>query len=296
MDNRETVANLITLYSGQNRVVTIPSLYLELLGDYNTAVMLNQLIYWSDRSNRTDGFFFKSYKEWESEVYLSQYQVKKSIDKLKKLDLVETKLKKSYGVPTLHYKVDMEEISKWIIKKLDNRISRNLINDYEETSYSLTKNTTENTTENTNKVDDTGNNVTDELPEVTKSYTEKEKEKELELDTDTENKKRSGNDHITQSLSLIQENYFNQITPIKLESLTTEIEQLGENAAGIISVAIDYTKEKGKNLNYLTKVINNWADDNVKTVEDAKAKINGNSQKQSNSWISDELEKLRGEK
>lgn len=145
-------------------------------------------------------------------------------------------------------------------------------------------------------MDQEGNNVTDELPEVIKSYTEKEKEKELELDTDTENKKRSGNDHITQSLSLIQENYFNQITPIKLESLTTEIEQLGENAAGIISVAIDYTKEKGKNLNYLTKVINNWADDNVKTVEDAKAKINGNSQKQSNSWISDELEKLRGEK
>lgn len=288
MDNRETVANLITLYSGQNRVVTIPSLYLELLGDYNTAVMLNQLIYWSDRSNRTDGFFFKSYKEWESEVYLSQYQVKKSIDKLKKLDLVETKLKKSYGVPTLHYKVDMEEISKWIIKKLDNRISRNLINDYEETSYSLTKNTTENTTENTNKVDDTGNNVTDELPEVTKSYTEKE--------LDKENKKRSGNDYITQSLSLIQENYFNQITPIKLESLTTEIEQLGENAVGIISVAIDYTKDKSKNLNYLTKVINNWADGNVKTVEDAKAKINGNSQKQSNSWINDELEKLRGEK
>lgn len=145
-------------------------------------------------------------------------------------------------------------------------------------------------------MDQEGNNVTDELPEVTKSYTEKEKEKELELDTDKENKKRSGNDHITQSLSLIQENYFNQITPIKLESLTTEIEQLGENAVGIISVAIDYTKEKGKNLNYLTKVINNWADDNVKTVEDAKAKINGNSQKQSNSWISDELEKLRGEK
>ena len=291
MDNRETVANLITLYSGQNRVVTIPSLYLELLGDYNTAVMLNQLIYWSDRSNRTDGFFFKSYKEWESEVYLSQYQVKKSIDKLKKLDLVETKLKKSYGVPTLHYKVDMEEISKWIIKKLDNRISRNLINDYEETSYSLTKNTTE----NTNKVDDTGNNVTDELPEVTKSYTEKEKEKELELDTDTENKKRSGNDHITQSLSLIQENYFNQITPIKLESLTTEIEQLGENAVGIISVAIDYTKEKGKNLNYLTKVINNWADDNVTTVEQAKEKINGKPSKFKNDWIEQALKELEND-
>ena len=181
----------------------------------------------------------------------------------------------------------MEEISKWIIKKLDNRISRNLINDYEETSYSLTKNTTENTTENTNKVDDTGNNVTDELPEVTKSYTEKE--------LDKENKKRSGNDYITQSLSLIQENYFNQITPIKLESLTTEIEQLGENAVGIISVAIDYTKDKSKNLNYLTKVINNWADDNVKTVEQAQEKINGKPSKFKNDWIEQALKELEND-
>lgn len=271
MDNREMVANLITLYSGQNRVVTIPTLYLELLGDYNTAVMLNQLIYWSDRSNRTDGFFFKSYKEWEEEIFLSQYQVKKAVDKLKKIGLVETKLKKSYGSPTLHYKVDIEEVSKWIMKKLDNRISRNLINDYQETSYSLTKNTTKNTTENT----------TQHTENKLKSDNSKPKDKKI-----------NDKDPVTKSLSLIQEKYFSQISPIKLESLTPEIEKLGDNAFEIISIAVDYTTSNNKNLNYLTKVINNWADDNVTTVEQAKEKVNGKPKRDNNDWIENALKEL----
>lgn len=126
------------------------------------------------------------------------------------------------------------------------------------------------------------NNVTDVLPEVTESYDDEEKE----------NKKRSGNDHITQSLSLIQENYFNQITPIKLESLIPEIEKLGDNAFEIISVAVDYTTSNNKNLNYLTKVINNWADDNVTTVEQAQEKVNGKPKRANNDWIESALKEL----
>ena len=274
MDNREIVANLITLYSGQNRVVTIPTLYLELLGDYNTAVMLNQLIYWSDRSNRTDGFFFKSYKEWEEEILLSQYQVKKAVDKLKKIGLVETKLKKSYGSPTLHYKVDIEEVSKWIMKKLDNRISRNLINDYQETSYSLTKNTTKNTTENT----------TEHTENKLKSDNSKPKDKKI-----------NDKDQVTKSLSLIQNKFHNQVSPIKLESLIPEIEKLGDNAFEIISIAVDYTTSNNKNLNYLTKVINNWADDNVTTVEQAQEKVNGKPKRANNDWIESALNELKND-
>ena len=271
MDNKQIISNLIISYSGQQRTINIPVLYLELLEDYNTAVILNQLIYWSDRSSRTDGYFFKSYKEWEEEVFLSQYQVKKSIDKLKKLGLVETKLKKSYGSPTLHYKVDMEEISKWIIKKLDNRISRNLINDYEETSYSLTKNTTKNTTENTTHHTENNLNTDNSKPK---------------------DKKINDKDPVTKSLSLIQEKYFSQISPIKLESMVTEIEKLGYNAFEIISIAVDYTTSNNKNLNYLTKVINNWADDNVTTVEQAKEKVNGKPKRDNNDWIENALKEL----
>ena len=271
MDNKQIISNLIISYSGQQRTINIPVLYLELLEDYNTAVILNQLIYWSDRSSRTDGYFFKSYKEWAEEVFLSQYQVKKSIDKLKKLGLVETKLKKSYGSPTLHYKVDMEEISKWIIKKLDNRISRNLINDYEETSYYLTKNTTKNTTENTTHHTENNLNTDNSKPK---------------------DKKINDKDPVTKSLSLIQEKYFSQISPIKLESMVTEIEKLGDNAFEIISIAVDYTTSNNKNLNYLTKVINNWADDNVTTVEQAQEKVNGKPKRDNNDWIENALKEL----
>lgn len=150
MDNRQMISNLIVSYSGQQRTINIPVLYLELLEDYNVAVMLNQLIYWSDKSSRNDGYFYKTYKEWQEEVFLSQYQVKKAVDKLKKLELVETKLKKSYGSPTLHYKVNMQNLSNWIMKKLNNGKSNNLINDYQKTNDSLTKNTSENTSERDN--------------------------------------------------------------------------------------------------------------------------------------------------
>lgn len=89
------------------------------------------------------------------------------------------------------------------------------------------------------------------------------------------NKKISNNDPVNESLSLIQNKFHNQVTPIKLESLIPEIEKIGRNASEIISFAIDYTINNNKNLNYFTKVINNWADEDIKTLEQAKEKTNG---------------------
>lgn len=91
------------------------------------------------------------------------------------------------------------------------------------------------------------------------------------------NKKISNNDPVNESLSLIQNKFHNQVTPIKLESLIPEIEKIGINATEIISFAIDYTINNKKNLNYFTKVINNWADEDIKTLDQAKEKINGKS-------------------
>ena len=105
-------------------------------------------------------------------------------------------------------------------------------------------------------------------------------------------KKINDKDPVTKSLSLIQEKYFSQISPIKLESMVTEIEKLGDNAFEIISIAVDYTTSNNKNLNYLTKVINNWADDNVTTVEQAQEKVNGKPKRDNNDWIENALKEL----
>ncbi|MDT0745461.1 conserved phage C-terminal domain-containing protein [Mammaliicoccus sciuri] len=145
--NRNYIASIITKFSGQSNVIPIPVIYLEITKDYPTAALLNQMVYWSDRTKRNDGYFYKSYKEWEEELHLSKYQVRRSTDKLKELNIVETALKKTNGAPTLHYKIDLNTLQDWIVKKLNNGKLRNLTMDSEETSKSLTEITTENTTE-----------------------------------------------------------------------------------------------------------------------------------------------------
>ena len=150
MNNRDYIASIISKFSGQNNVIPIPVVYLEITEDYPSAALLNQMIYWSDRTKRKDGYFYKSYQEWHEELYLSEYQVRRATNKLKALGLVETSLKKANGAPTLHYKVDTKEVSEWILKKLKNGNLRNLRMDTEETQESLTETTTEITTETNN--------------------------------------------------------------------------------------------------------------------------------------------------
>ena len=173
MDNRDKVKKLIINFSGKDNVIPIPVIYIKLLGDYHTAAFLNQLVYWSDKTKRTDGYFYKTYKEWHEELRLSRYQIDKSISKLKELGLIETALKKANGAPTLHYKLNTDKLStricekltngiaensqmelrktrKWNCEKLTNGIAENSQMELRKTDKSLTETTTEITTEITN--------------------------------------------------------------------------------------------------------------------------------------------------
>ena len=150
MDNRDKVKKLIINFSGKDNVIPIPVIYIKLLGDYHTAAFLNQLVYWSDKTKRTDGYFYKTYKEWHEELRLSRYQIDKSISKLKELGLIETALKKANGAPTLHYKLNTDKLSTWICEKLTNGIDENSQMELRKTDKSLTETTTEITTETNN--------------------------------------------------------------------------------------------------------------------------------------------------
>lgn len=150
MNNRDYISSIITQFSGQNNIIPIPTIYIRITEDYPSAALLNQMIYWSDRTSRKDGYFYKSYNEWYEELHLTEYQVRRATKKLKSFGFVDTALKKANGAPTLHYKVDTKEVSEWILKKLQNGNIRNSRMDSEETQESLTEITTENTTETTN--------------------------------------------------------------------------------------------------------------------------------------------------
>ena len=164
MNNRDYISSIITQFSGQNNIIPIPTIYIRITEDYPSAALLNQMIYWSDRTSRKDGYFYKSYNEWYEELHLTEYQVRRATKKLKSFGFVDTALKKANGAPTLHYKVDTKEVSEWILKKLKNGNLRNSRMDSEETQESLTEITTENTTEITTKDILSGNPTVSPIP------------------------------------------------------------------------------------------------------------------------------------
>ena len=138
MGNYDDIKSVISTFSGTERHITVPRVYLEMLGDFNTAAFLNQLIFWSDKTKRKDGYFYKTYTEWNEELLLSEYQVRRSAKILKEKGFIDTKLKKANGSPTLHYKVNMDKLSESILNKLKNRNQTNLGNDSEVSLVSLT--------------------------------------------------------------------------------------------------------------------------------------------------------------
>ena len=50
-------------------------------------------------------WFVKSYDDWKKEFRITNYTIKQVIKNLENLGLIETKLMKFEGVPTIHYKI-----------------------------------------------------------------------------------------------------------------------------------------------------------------------------------------------
>lgn len=161
MDKKDMTVEFIKRISGQQAVLTIPTLYLDLLeDDIKTALFFSQVVYWSDKGKRSDGWFYKTDKEWKEEIRLSEYECKKARDKLVSLGVLLVSKKKANGVPTMHYKVEWDNLSKWVLEKFNNRtgsvyhdtsVSENFGNPFPKNSGTHSLKTPESLTENTNK-------------------------------------------------------------------------------------------------------------------------------------------------
>lgn len=96
------------------------------------AIVLNRLVFLHKNTPRDDGFTWQTAKDWEEYTGLSDYQVKKSLDKLASLNIIE--LKNTYIIGTQikcrHQRFIMKSETK-----------ETLIPDSKETSKSETKET-----------------------------------------------------------------------------------------------------------------------------------------------------------
>ncbi len=71
---QQQVFAFISSIIGQNNIIPVPIECVHFVGDYNTEALLNQIIYWTDRTKDPDSWFYKSYADWHEELALSKYQ------------------------------------------------------------------------------------------------------------------------------------------------------------------------------------------------------------------------------
>ena len=130
-------------------------IYAEYFNDVATALYVQQMLYWSDKGKRKDGFVFKTKAELEYETTLSSKVQDRCRKLLESQGLLETKLIKAHGVPTLHYKMDKTAFFSKILEYAQREYPRVMPVGYNP----LTENTTENTNNNYIVPSNDGNSV-----------------------------------------------------------------------------------------------------------------------------------------
>lgn len=105
---QQQIFNMIQSLTGEKNLLAIPREIIRFTGDLESGVFLAQLIYWTDKGGRKDGFIYKTIKEWQDEVFISEYALRKIRKNLESIGILETKLKKANGNPTLHYKINQK--------------------------------------------------------------------------------------------------------------------------------------------------------------------------------------------
>ena len=81
---RENAMSKLTLFdtirslTGHGSRLSVERIYCEAMGkDLAGGMFLSQLIFWSDKGKRADGYVYRTALEWENDTYLSTYLVRK---------------------------------------------------------------------------------------------------------------------------------------------------------------------------------------------------------------------------
>lgn len=106
-----TLVKLLRKLSGQENCYTIPKLYVELTKCHVRALILNQIVFYSDKSTRhEDGWFDKTYQEWEAETFVKERTLRNILKEFKERKWCDSKVELVNGVTTLCCKPYLENI------------------------------------------------------------------------------------------------------------------------------------------------------------------------------------------
>jgi hypothetical protein len=114
MSNQDDLTNLIKAISGQANILTIPRVYVAFTKSHRSALFLSQCVYWSDRTSNSEGWFYKSFRQWKDELGLNQHAVVTCVKTLTQGGWLETKLDKVGIRDTTFYRPIFNKISESI--------------------------------------------------------------------------------------------------------------------------------------------------------------------------------------
>ena len=92
----------------EDRPIAYHPLLAKVLGGVKQAVFVSQLLYWTGKGKRADGFIWKKQEEWTEETGLSANEQRTARKHLVKSGVLQEKLK---GIPAqLYYRIDTDAL------------------------------------------------------------------------------------------------------------------------------------------------------------------------------------------
>lgn len=108
MSFQQEVFTLIARLGASENKIALDRTFCQFMGSLEGGVFLSQLLYWSDRGKKRNSFY-KSYKEWYEETFLSKYQVNQAAKQCIEMGFLTTEVRRAEGSPTVHYYIDSEK-------------------------------------------------------------------------------------------------------------------------------------------------------------------------------------------
>lgn len=116
------VKDLLFELVGNGNILSNNVLFIDFVdGNHSKAQFLSQLFYWTGKSNRKDGYFAKSYAEWYEEIRVKKHSIKRYADEFIETGFLQTKVIKFNGYPTVHYKLDSDNLIQSLVTFCNNR-------------------------------------------------------------------------------------------------------------------------------------------------------------------------------
>jgi hypothetical protein len=107
MSSRDEILDLVRQHLGHDNLLTVPRSFIDLTGDHCSALLLSQLLYWTDRTSNPDGWVYKSHAEWKEELGLGRYVVDRARRHLAELGLLQQTYQNAAGIRVMHFRLNI---------------------------------------------------------------------------------------------------------------------------------------------------------------------------------------------